>query len=59
MGEVVSLVAVDSGLRAFPSVGAPRFDLYENDFAEVVGNDVDLMRVSAPVAFEDVVVAFQ
>ena len=57
-GEALLLVAVDRGSGVFPTVVTAGFDLHEDEFAPIVGNDVDFQGVTTPVALHDVVVAF-
>ena len=49
-GEALLLVAVDRGSGVFPTVVTAGFDLHEDEFAPIVGNDVDFQGVTTPVA---------
>ena len=56
--EALLLVAVDRGCGVLPTVVTAGFDLHEDEFAPIVGNDVDFQGMTTPVALHDVVVTF-
>ena len=57
--KTLLFVAIYGGCGIFPTVVAARFHFNENEFAPIVGDEVNFQRMAAPVAFQYVVVALE